>query len=183
MAAAAAAPLVEWRNSRAWMEPMRGERWQQRLELERGVWERTVAAAAAAAGGPEAVEAAVTAFRAAEEEVDAAAEWSVDLGRAGTLYAVPQSGGGYRWRWGGDTPAVAARRPLVGDIALSGGGSGGGSGLMAYTTDESGGGEQYCVTVVDIRGATKRRLWTSGGSPAGIAPRVALFANRCGEIV
>ncbi len=66
----------------------------------------------------------------------------------------------------------------MGDIALSGGS--GGSGLMAYTTDESGGGEQYCVTVVDIRGATKRRLWTSGSpaGPAGIAPRVAVLGTR-----
>jgi hypothetical protein len=121
---------VAWRDPWAWMQPMRGERWRRLVTQENAAFEGAMRAVAE----KEAVEAALTGFRAAEEAADVESGW--DLRRGGVeLRVVPKAGGAWQVTGLGGTPLI------VGDVDVGAGT------LVAYTTEAREGADHFTITV------------------------------------
>jgi hypothetical protein len=144
-----------WKDPYAWMEPMKGARWNALVGKENETFERAVRAAASS---PEEVEAVAAAFVAAEEEAESKREWIVERGDT-KLRAVPQGGGAYAWSWAGSTVTT-----LAGDLDI------GTKKYIVYTRLKGTSGQQF--EVVAQRG--ERVLWKH----SRVGPPLALLHKR-----
>lgn len=155
---------IRWKDPRAWMEAMRGTRWNALVAKERQRFETAVAAAA---GDPAQLEAAVAAFEVTSQEAAAASSWILQRGTV-RLRVSSQLGGVYSWTFtGGERPPSF---PYAGDIAIGSGG------IILTTEDRKGGQEVYAVVARSSRG---QPLWSYQGSPSGgVAQHIAVLGRR-----
>lgn len=150
---------VAWKDPRAWMEQMRGSRWQARITEENTKFQKAVQAAAASR---EEVEAVLTSFEAAQEEDDAGRALIIEVGTT-KLSVVPRPGS--MWQWRLDSPADAGGKAhLVGDLDIATGG-------WIYSTVDVGGGAQTYQLVAQHR---DRKVW----SRRGFGQQLALLGGR-----
>lgn len=152
---------LAWRDPRAWMEAMRGPRWRALVTRERATFE---AALQATGAGKEELEAAISAFEAAEQEADQGMRWQLRHGLAVT----PQAGGEYLLSWGGGDKSP---KPLsIGDLAF------GPHGLLAYTRDAGRGALRYELYLQKLGGGAPRRHVP--GPAGGVGQQVAIRGGR-----
>ena len=162
MAAVRDLGYVAWKDPRAWMEAMRGPRWQELILRENAAFQRAVRYTGA---NQEEIEAILTSFQAAQEEEDAGQRLLVEAGTT-RLSVVPRAGGLWEWRWElrqaeGTEPSKAN---LVGDLDVATGG-------WVYSTVDVGGGSQSYQIIAQQR---DRRVWTR----RGVGQQLALLAGR-----
>ena len=158
---------IGWKDPRAWMEAMRGQRWQRLVEAEG----RRFEAALRKAAGKEELEAAISGFEAAAEAADVAGSWTAvaPAGGGARVHILPQGSAGLEWAWV-DTQQPKARLQQAGDLALAP------AGIVAYTRDFGKGAESY-----ELIAAQKghKRLWVHRGAGGlGYGPRVAIQGGR-----
>ncbi len=155
--------FLAWKDSRAWMERMRGPAWKALLAEEQGRWERAIRLVA----GKEEIESAIAQFEAAKQENDVESIWTVKHG--GTEYKLLFHPGRFLQWWLATDPAERPSRPFVGDIEF------GTDGLIYVTEDAGKGGEHFVLRA--YRRDTP--LWSfSGRGDGGIGRTICLQGDR-----
>ncbi len=164
---------IAWRDPRAWMESMRGERWRTLVKAETARFRAGVETAVEALlPSPEAAVALALSFEAAQKEEEAGLIWTVDIG-GGTgaqLNITPVSGSAYSWTFVGEDVKAAAARPLAGGIDIAP------RGIVLYTTDVRQGAEHYTLYATTRTAHTP--LWSFTGGKGGVAGEIVVVGDR-----
>jgi hypothetical protein len=159
---------LAWKDSRAWMESMRGPRWRALVAEETNRFQDAVEAAAPPSRRT-LLQILLTA-ELAEERNDAAERLTVKHGGR-TFLIVPKSGSTYEWVLSTES---AEKGELVGDLEWAEAAPN----RVYQTVDRGDGSELYRIDCVELKGSTRHTLWSVKGGRGGVGHEIAILGGR-----
>ena len=146
---------ITWTDDLAWMEPMKGDRWESFLHKSQDIWKSAVASSH---GIPRIRNQIKKATAVGRQLRFSASEGSVEIGHIGTM--------AYGWRWKGEHLVRE-----VSDICVKGD-----CVYVSYEDDTVSGAENYVIAA--YKGGSKVPLWEK----KGMSPFVGVLGDRCYSI-
>ena len=146
---------ITWTDDLAWMEPMKGDRWESLLHKSQEIWK---SACAKASGIPKIRKQIAKATAVAKQMRFSAGNGLVEIGHIGTM--------AYCWRWKGEHDVRE-----VSDICVKGD-----CVYVSYEDSSVVGAENYVVAA--YKAGSKVALWEK----KGMSPYVGVFGDRCYSI-
>ena len=146
---------ITWNDDLAWMEPMKGDRWESFLHKSQEIWSSAVAKAH---NIPKIRKQIAKATAVAKEMRFSACAGNVEIGHIGTM--------AYCWRWKGETDVRQ-----VSDICVKGD-----CVYVSYEDSSVSGAENYVVAA--YKAGSKVALWEK----KGMSPYVGVYGDRCYSI-
>ena len=146
---------ITWTDDLAWMEPMKGDRWETFLHKSQDIWKSAVASSHGIPRIRNQIKKAVAVGR---QMRFSASEGSVEIGHIGTM--------AYCWRWKGEHEVRQ-----VSDICVKGD-----CVYVSYEDDSVSGAENYVIAA--YKSGSKVPLWEK----KGMSPYVGVYGDRCYSI-
>lgn len=146
---------ITWTDDLAWMEPMKGDRWETFLHKSQDIWKSAVASSHGIPRIRNQIKKAVAVGR---QMRFSASEGSVEIGHIGTM--------AYCWRWKGEHEVRQ-----VSDICVKGD-----CVYVSYEDDSVSGAENYVIAA--YKSGSKVPLWEK----KGMSPYVGVLGDRCYSI-